>query len=660
MAFVKFAENTTRAANTGDMETLWKVELYLDGTPPSLKTVHRHGGIKLVRGNASPKNKWESTIVPTYLEMSFVDEDAFIQNVVEANPDYKLMAIVYKDSSVFFKGFITSKRTKRKFKEELNIYSIKVYDGFNRLKDFNDFSALSSGEQPISTLLYEILSELPFESYIRIIMGAYPKTTVTPVRPADFIGFDVSDWLTLKDETATYYDLLIDILTATGMQIFSHANIFFIRQIALLEDATVYVQLINSSGVSSYSTANYTVTRTLDNLAKDPLKYSVEGIDEVTLITAIDEDANERLLQKTNSQISWEYMNRKGILTWKNPFFKSGITGWYYTGSHEVKKNSVVIDPYGLVWQVSGEIESSIEVEVIISTTVVRWMQSGGDAGDVPLYRIKAQYAGLDSDPPSQIYWLDNYDTTLSWSTSQKERKIYLTPEIPEYPGVLVKGFIAKYYRKTVVDRWTFSMPVFTPSNKGKIVIELLGGLAPVHNKPQEITAQHNYCVVKLKDSEDKINDTFPDNLQFSCKISDAKNKLEVAIPFCDEDPYLPVCFRDMNSGFNWIDGNYYQYKTQLWSPGDKPLLQLLSEKIIEFDSGSIDAYDVIFNNLPTSWTDFYDLVKANFDGNGETVFLPVYEERLLESHTSRMILIEHKRKTPTKTSDFEYVFGDN
>jgi hypothetical protein len=659
MAWTKFAETPIDySAYSGTTQTEWKVELYLDGSPPALKTIQKHGKIKLVRGNASPKDKWTDLVASTYAEVSLIDEEGFVQDVVEANPDYKLMAKIYKNSDVHFKGFITSTRTKRKFKDELNVYSIKVYDGFNRLKDFSDFTELSTGRAAISTLFYEILGKLNLSMGVYIMMGAYPKTTATPIRPSTFVGFDVDEWLTLKKEDVNYYDLLMDILLANGMQIFSALESFTIRQIAFIEDANIYYHAISSAGSSLYGTVNPTVTRSMEHLGLDPLKYTINGIDEVTFDTPIDEDANTLLQQKTLSKLKWEYLSRKGIVKWDNGFFKKGLEGWTLDGTAEVKRNSIVVAPGSKIFQASGIIERQIQVEVTIAMTIIAWMDSLGDGySDIPLYRIKT----INSTTPSEVWWLTGYDGTLDYSDSEVTRTTNLFPEIPEYPNVFVKGVIPKYYKKTIVEKWKFPFTYFLqPGEYGTLVVELLGGSTLDHSKPMQVTAQHNYCVVKLLQEDEVLEDVFPKNLRFNCKINSPKNSLEIEIPFGDEDPYLPVALYNMNDSFAWIDGNTYQRKTQLWTPGDKPIRQLMAERIVEFDTGSIAAYDVIFNNLPASWTDFYNTVKANFDGNGETVFLPVYEERILESHTSRMILVEHKRKAPTKTTDFEYIFGDS
>lgn len=642
MAFTKFVE-TPLYYNT---EHNYKVELYIDdAAPPTLRTMQTNGNYKITRGNASPAHKYEP-IINTFADIHFIDEDGFLQGIIESKPDHLLKCKIIEDGTTeVFAGFITSNRLKREFLHELEIISIRAYDGFNYLKTFTDFSLLPQGKQKVSALFMALLNKLNLSRNLWLSIQTYPTTSTTPIRPADFIGFDVADYSLIKAD-ATYYDLLVDLLKSLTCQLVSDSGDFWIRQIPTFVSGTLYFQKVNySTGASDYSTSSATFSSLTSHLADAPKKFSINSIDKISFTQSIKKDD------------AVKFMRRKKYLTWINPFFKDGITGWGYVSGVTILKDCIQISPGNSVWQYSSNIAANAEIEIKFSSTVVLWLwNTGDDMYSIPLVRIKA--VEVDDNPIETYYY---NIVTGTWSTSPQTATIDLLIEIPQYPGILIKsGGISDYYKTTLMKSISTTMPNFS-SGKGQIIIELYGGSTSPNNFPKDITAQHNYALLRYKETAEEQADSFPTELRNICSISSPKNLQEIDVLFNDRDPYAALSFVDMNDYYNENDGNIYFQKTVFWTPGTVSLMQCLSQFIIESDANNLTGFDVVFNATPGSKPSFVSRVSANYEGLGAKIYLPVYEERYLlgTDYKVRMVLIEHERKTVTKTYTNEYVFSD-
>ncbi|KKP28290.1 MAG: hypothetical protein UR18_C0006G0002 [Candidatus Nomurabacteria bacterium GW2011_GWE2_31_40] len=645
MAFTKFVE-TPLYYNT---EHNYKVELYIDdAAPPALRTMQTTGDYKITRGNASPAHKYEP-IANTFADIQFIDEAGFLQGIIESKPDHLLKCRIIEDGTTeVFAGFITANRLKRKFLQELETISIRAYDGFNYLKTFTDFTLLPQGKQPISNMLMAILNKLNLNRNLWLSIQTYPTTTTTPIKPADFIGFDVADYSLLNDD-ATYYDLLVDLLKSLTCQLTSDSGDFWIRQIPTFVSGTLYFQKVNySTGASDYSTSSVTFSSLTSHLAEAPKKFSMKSIDKISFIQSVKKDD------------AVKFMQRKKYLTWVNPFFKDGVNGWTQYGAAGIFDNCVHVYPTNSLEQLSSYITCGEEIEILFSSTVVQWINSiSENMYDIPLVRLIALETGSDAD---EVKYYNFQTDTWDNSFLGNDAKVDLEVETPKYPGALVKSLgIPNYYMKTLVKNISTTMPNFT-NGKGSIWIVLLGGTASPNSKPKNITAQHNYAIVRYKETVADNNNPFPTEERHICSISVPKNLSEINVKFNDTDPYIPLSFYDMNDSY-WegASGGTTYVKTVFWTPGTLPLMQLLSQNILESDANNLTGFDVVFNTMPGSKPMFYNRVSANYEGLGAKIYLPVYEERYLlgTDYKVRMVLIEHERKTVTKTYTNEYVFSD-
>lgn len=642
MAFTKIAETPLYKND----RVTHKVEIYLDDpAPPSLKIIKTTGDYKITRGNSNPSHKYQ-TIINANVSIDIVDENEWLKNIIETHQDHEFKIIVYRDGYPFFKGLITTNRSKNKFLNDLNVLNVKGYDGFARLKSFTDFSFLPTGKIKLSELCRLILNKLNLENNLYFIMGAYPTTIVTPIKPADFIGIDVEEWL-IVNKDVTLYDLLTEALSNSGLQLHSERDLFYLRQIVFCEDATAYFQNVNwSTGSQTYGTANFTVTRSLSDIQKDPVKYSLNPIDEIIFEYGIKND------------IDTQFLDRRKYLFWKNPNFKQGLTGWSVSGgSVTVMKDSIQISPSATVLQTSGAIANGKEFDLSFSFNGIRYMTNGGhEISDVDLVEVIAI-------PPTGewMYW--NFNSNI-WQTGSApgyhRYQFSWLAELAIYPlgGLPKAGYVNKYYLKTIEEKISLTYPTFS-AGYGTIRVILFGCATPAFNYPFEISSQFNYCVVKLKEDAGR-QQTAPNNLQINCKNSAPKYSQKINCTFHDNDPYLRLSFYDINNSFNLPGSAGVDYEETIqWTPGSKALVQILSERIIDFDAEQIKAFDLKFNNKASAFTEFHELPKMNLDGKGESVYLPVYEERLLMSNTARFILIEHKRKSITKTFRAEYFFNN-
>lgn len=638
MAFTKFVQTP----NYKNDQHTYKIELYIDdANPPTLRTMETTGDYKITRGNSSPEHKYEP-IVTTYVDVQFIDKDGFLQSILESKQDHQLKCMILEDTVEIFSGFITANRLKRKFLNELETISIRVYDGFNYLKTFTDFSQLPQGKQSVSTLFNTLVNKLGLNRNLVIAIQTYPATTTSPIRPADFIGFDVSEYRTIKAD-ATYYDLLVDLLKSLTCQLVSANGEFWIRQIPTYISGTLYFQRMYPNGSSDYSTSSWTFSSLNNHLAIDPKKFSINNIDKIIFKHSVKKDDANKFLQ------------RKKKLDWVNPFFKEGVTGWTSTGgSLIVKENSVIVAPSWSLYQLSSIIKSGEEIEILISSTIVEWLQSGVELRNIPLFSISV--CDLEANPVEIFYYDFN---TNAWVSSQFIYLAGFLPEYVRYPGTSTITWVAGYYKLTVQKSISATIPTFT-RGYGKIRVELLGGLAnPYWNKFKNISAQHNYCIVRLKEDASEADNTYPSEERYVCKIIESLKSSTLETLFSDNDPYIPISFYDLTDSYIDVDGSTIFNKTESWTPGNLPLLQILSQSIIDSDANNLSGYDVTFNTYPSNKPSFINRVSANYEGLGSKIFLPVYEERFLLGNTCRMILLEHVRKSPTREFYSEYVFSD-
>ena len=142
MAWELIAQTGTKT----QLKDTWQFKLYQDlGSPPgSVETLILQDDFKLRRGNPSARNKFQR-ILNTTIDFDIWDQDQFLIDTLRSAPEYEFKGVILKNSSTFYAGYVTLMLSKLLYKRADTEISLKLYDGLNRLKDFEDLTDVGTG-----------------------------------------------------------------------------------------------------------------------------------------------------------------------------------------------------------------------------------------------------------------------------------------------------------------------------------------------------------------------------------------------------------------------------------------------------------------------------------------------------------------------------------
>jgi len=628
MAFTKFVQTADHESADGNT---YKIELFIDsGSPPTLRTLDFKGLPTITTGKSSTKTKFDF-IKSSKAEIVFHDQDRWLYDILVDSDDLILKGIIYQNSTAIFTGLVTAQLQKTPFTESLNLVTVTIYDGITRLKEYDDITALPSGKASLTDIFRGILDSLGYYLYIDVYMNVYPYPSSGSKAP-DLIGIELADFFAIKEDL-TYYDILEYICKTLQFSFFQENNVWVFQHLTSMAGSPKKTR-IDLAGSTTYSTSSVETTFALEDVAYRPPKFNVPKIDTILIkVPAVDAGNYKQ-----------ESIKRRENLLWLNPLFKEGSTGWTVSGTATFKTNSVQVQPGSLVFQMSEAIDSGQKVEVLLNATMIHYMIDDKDAVFwTPLFSI---WCYEDTDPLSVArYW--NF-STQTWEVFYDPNVIYyagsIDPRREDPSGAYIEEYVSRNFEVTA----EFTIPAFPTVQRGRIEVHLAGGATPNQTKPFNISAQHNYAILRLKYTND-VEKVAPQYLRVEASTSASMNKVqEIEIPFHDEDAYVRLHFWNM----------YNSLKTVNWYPDIAPLLDRLSIDTLRFNYDTKNGLDLVY--LHTKEMKMINLHRSSIAGDGTLNYLPVFKEWDLLKGRRRFILIEHNKNTSiTVNSDMEYVFSD-
>lgn len=614
----------------------------LSSQPGSVQTLDLVSDFKLVRGNASAKDK-VNYFLNTKIDFTIKDTGRFLSKKLLDYPETDFKAIIKKNTVNWFVGYITAFLRKYDFTDTDSYANFSIYDGLNRLKEIKTLSSLPTGLIKLSELVRTIFNELRFDLNIHSYINAFAGSEVATSGRTLWLSYiKVSDIIATMGENISYYDILEFIAKLFDYSIYQENFVWVMRSnVYIYHPSNPSVDGIKRE-VINYSTGESTVSRVslTQAIAKSELKFEPQKIQ----FGKIDRVAYSA--KSFNPTEAPYVVDRLALIGWENPFFKQGNEGWTVdSGSPVFLSSSVIIPTGGQISQVSGEFEDGAEFVVKIQSTCIRMILDNGDRitvwSDNPLFRII--FEGNDSNN----YYLNN--TSFAWDGSPTNNNIFGLEMWGVFPGPAF-DFLEEYNKNT----YTFERELETPSGAdgGKVKIVLFGGAnASGNNYPLEISAIHNYAIVERK-IIDVATIVAPKELVIASQVSEPKEEKNIAVPFHDFNPYSGVSLWNLEVD-EFAEETFH--RSDNWSPDGDMLLETISKKIVKFHRNN-RGYDLKF--LPGKSISFLNLFQADLESESvNSYFLPIYEESLLLEDEKRFVIIEHEESSETVNTQTEFIF---
>jgi len=568
---------------------------------------------RLTRGDSLGKSK-RAAIVGTKIEFMVIDKGRVIYEDFENEDVINTRGEIFKNGSIYFRGFISIYLTSKKIYLEDEPLKITIFDGFDILKKKVDLGGLTTGRIALSEITREILNELNLSLNLKVLSSIAPLPNggvpdnnlfqITEVRVSDFIN-------TLGK--CSYYEILESICNVFDITLFQHNGEWVFRQNIAMTTTSILGIVINySTGLITPGSYNVSQSFATTDLIYGAKYYQVDKLNAVEHEVPV-------ILKKEHNDAGW-----------LNPAFYEGSRGWTVSvgGSTTFTGKSCIVHS-GTIEQTSTySFKSGQTVKIEFKTLSCRWLPGVGYSGSHNAVTIIYQSGGYD-------YYLQ---ADYSWAVgSAYDFKVFvLTPyDIADHIADYYWGLLEKDIETTIPGSGL----------TGNILVILKSGAAPVNNDPYEISAQHIFCDIYLKTNADDVNLSAPQNLLVRSVGELGTNVETIEIPFHDDEGL---------NGVEFYNGANFS-KTKKWEPGTLSLLKLMSQKLIKFSLNNMRAYDVTFAPGMSANTNFDKLLNSNINGEGTKYFLPVYESSELIKDIRRFKIIEHAEQSATITTYTEY-----
>lgn len=611
MAYYLIAQTESKQ-HLGDAYQLF-VYQNLASAPGSVVTLELLSDFVLRRGNAGTKNK-NQKILFTEIKFKIKDYSLWLSLLMKDSNDIDFKGILKKNGSDFFTGFLTTFLNKYDFSKTNVQLDLSLYDGLKLLENYKDFNQTWATQlSSMGTIFYNILNTL-FPMDLITYTNMYPSGLSSPV-PIEEYGFKVSDLLS-KQKGLNYYDLLQKILSP-NFTLFQNNNKWVLRQNIFMTSSIL--KCTTTSSGSTVTSVNPTNTLIFSDLNQKPLKIFCEKYGEVKLSSAVYKKPI--------------FYNEAG---WVNGDFLEGENGW------TVEQGTVIFCPgalkimsygdYGRVSQTPPYIYNwgdSITFNLKSLSSVYYKTTDGYGENWGRFASVK-----FFNDYTSQTFWMLADGT---WQEEPPSGPLYCATALL-LPNHRSNADRIAGYGKVLLDL-TIDSVIPGSSGYGNITVYLHGGCTPIQSPlyPYDIPAQHISCFLKLKEIVSNA-DTPAKTISYS--VFNENNKvLDLELEFHDDDPYNDLAFYEIGTG----------KKTIKWAPGDMPLLELLSTKLVKFNYQGMFGLDI--NVDPAKTITIEDLISYESKN-----YLIMYEETELIGKKQRIFAIEHNEGAGAITTKRYYI----